>query len=82
MIAVLVDLSRISTYVATLTDGGFDPAGREGLLVLVGTVAALAGVLVATRFLGKVSIGGVRYSVAALMFIIGAALAAGLIGHG
>lgn len=82
MIAVLVDLSRLSTYAASLTSAGFDPLGREGVLVLAGTVAALAGVIVATRSVKKTTIAAVRYSVAALMLVIGAALATGLISHG
>ena len=79
MIAVIVDLTRLATYAATF-DGGFDPTEREGLMVLVGTLSAFVGAYVATRRLDKVTIGAVRYSVAALMFLIGLALAAGVIG--
>lgn len=80
MIAILVDLSRLTTYAAAFTATGHNPAGREGLLVLVGTLSAFVGAYVATRHLDKITIGAVRYSVAALMLFIGAALAAGLIG--
>ncbi len=80
MIAILVDLSRLTTYAASFTSIGLHPAGREALLVVVGTLSAFAGAFVATRNLGKVTIGAVRYSVAALMLVIGAALAAGLLG--
>ena len=79
MIAILVDVSRIATYAASFTAVGLKPVGREGLLVLVGTVSAFAGAYVATRHLDKITIGTVRYSVAALMLAIGAALAMGLI---
>lgn len=79
MIAVIVDLTRLTTY-ATTFDGGFDPARREGLMVLVGTLSAFLGAYVATRRLDKMTIGAVRYSVAGLMFVIGTALAAGMIG--
>ena len=51
-----------------------------GLLVLVGTLSAFAGAYVATRHLDKVTIGAGRYSVAALMLLIGAAMAAGILG--
>ena len=80
MIAVIVDLSRLATYAASFTAAGLNPAGREGLLVIVGTLAAFAGAYFATRHLEKVTIAAVRYSVAALMFVIGAALAAGVLG--
>ena len=80
MIAILVDLSRLTTYAASFTATGLKPAGREGLLMLVGTLSALAGAYVATRQLDKITIGSVRYSVAALMLAIGAALGVGMIG--
>jgi len=80
MIAVLVDLSRLATYAVSFTAAGLGPAGREGVLVVVGTLSAFAGAYVATRRLDKVAIGSVRYSVAALMLAIGLALAAGVLG--
>ncbi len=80
MIAILVDLSRLVTYAASFTEAGLNPGGREGLLVLVGTLSACAGAYVATRHLDKVTIATVRYSVAALMLVIGAALAMGIVG--
>ena len=80
MIAILVDLSRLTTYAASFTATGINPAGREGLLMLVGTLSAFGGAYVATRHLDKITIGSVRYSVAALMLVIGAALGVGMIG--
>lgn len=80
MIAILVDLARLSTYAATFTASGVTLAGRQGALVLVGTLAAFAGAYAATRHLDKLTIGAVRSAVAALMFVIGAAMVAGLIG--
>ena len=80
IIAILVDLSRLATYAASFTAAGLEPAGREGLLVVVGTLSAFAGAYVATRHLEKVTIGTVRYSVAGLMLVIGGALAVGAIG--
>ena len=80
MIAILVDLSRVTTYAASFGAAGIQPAGREGLLVGVGTLSAFAGALVATRFLDKLTIGLIRYTVAGLMLLIGSALSLGLIG--
>ena len=79
-IAILVDLSRLTTYAASFSATGLNPAGREGFLVLVGTLSAFAGAYVATRHLDKITIGTVRYSVAALMVVIGTALAVGVLG--
>ena len=73
MIAIVVDLSRLTTYAASFT-AGLDPSGREGHLVAVGTLSAFVGAYVATRRLEKITIGTVRYSVEALMFVIVAAL--------
>ena len=38
MIAILIDLSRLTTYAASFKAAGLNPAGREGLLVVVGTL--------------------------------------------
>lgn len=80
MIAILVDVSRLTTYAASFTTARLNPAGREGLLMLVGTLSAFTGAFVATRWLDKLTLGAVRYSVAALMIVIGAALVAGVLG--
>lgn len=80
MVAVLVDLSRLTTYAASFAAAGWNLEGRESLLVLVGTLAAFAGAFVGTRYLEKITIDIVRYSVAALMLAIGAALSVGALG--
>lgn len=80
MIAVLVDLSRLGTYAASFAGTALDPSGREGALVLVGTLSAFAGAYLATRHLDKLTIEGVRYAVAGLMFVIGGALVLGVLG--
>ena len=80
MIAVLVDLSRLTTYAASFSMAGLDLAGREGLLVLVGALSAFGGAIIATRYLDKLTIGAIRYGVATLMLAIGAALAIGVLG--
>lgn len=79
MIAILVDLSRLATYAGSFAVAGWQPAARNGLLMLVGTISAFIGAYTATRHLDRVTIGTVRHSVAALMFAIGGALAAGLL---
>lgn len=80
MIAILIDLSRISTYAAALSGADLNLAGREGLLMLAGTLAAFTGAYFGTRCLQKATIGSVRTIVAALMFLIGATLVLGFIG--
>jgi len=80
MIAVLVDLSRLAAYAASFRATGLNLVGREALLVGIGTLSAFAGAYFASRHLEKVTIGAVRYSVAALMLTIGAALAIGILG--
>jgi uncharacterized protein len=80
MIAILVDLARLSTYAASFSALGLNPAGREALLVGVGTLAAFAGAWAATRHLEKLTITAVRSVVAGLMCLIGLALCAGVLG--
>lgn len=80
MIAILVDVSRLTTYAASFTAAGLNPAGREGVLMLVGTLSAFAGAYFGTRRIEKLTVGSVRFGVAALMFLIGAALVAGVFG--
>ena len=80
MIAILVDVARLGTYWAAFRNAGLDPAGREGALMLVGTLAAFAGAWLGARHARKVTIASIRYTVAALMMAVGTALTAGLIG--
>ena len=80
MIAILVDLSRLSTYAASLQASGLNPAGREALLMGVGTISAVAATIVAARRIEKVTIASLRSIVAGLMLLVGAALVAGLLG--
>lgn len=80
MIAILVDVSRLATYAASFTEAGLSPDGHEVLLVAVATLSAFGGAYLATRRLEKITIGTVRYAVAALMLISGAALATGVAG--
>lgn len=80
MIAILIDLSRLGAYWAAFRAAGLHPAGREGLMVIVGTLAAALGAYVAARHAKTVTITGIRYGVAVLLMAIGAALVGGLVG--
>jgi uncharacterized protein len=79
LIAILIDLSRLPVYAITFADLG-QFGGREGALVAVATLCAFAGAYLGTRYLVKATIEIVRLTVAALMFLVGAALVAGIIG--
>jgi uncharacterized protein len=76
MIALLIDLSRLGAYAGTLSL----PRGREWLLVGVGAAAALGASFLLVRRIEKVTIEAVRTSVAALLLILGAAMALGWLG--
>ncbi len=80
MIAVLVDVSRLATYAASFRTAGPDFARREGLLILAGTLSAFVGAWAGARWIDRLTIAAIRYAVAALMLVIGAALVAGLLG--
>lgn len=80
MIALLVDVSRLGTYVAAFRRTGLDPHGREIVLVATATLAALLGAWLAARRIDKMTIGWIRNVVTGLMLLIGTALALGLIG--
>jgi uncharacterized membrane protein YfcA len=80
VIGFLVDLSRVSVYVAL-----FSTAGRrlEELsvwpLVITGSLAAFCGVLAGKQFLHKVTMSSVQTLVGALLFGVGIALVAGIL---
>lgn len=82
MIAILIDVSRLGTYAGVLGATVLNPYKLEGQLVAVGTVSAFIGAYVGSRHIQKVTIASVRYTVAALMLLIGAALATGVLGTG
>ena len=53
----------------------------SGIMTPAWTIlSAFAGAYVATRNIGKLTIGSVRYAVAGLMVLIGTALVAGVLG--
>lgn len=81
VIGFMVDLVRISTYAAVLVA---NPAGAAGLLdslplVLIGVLAAFAGVVFARRYLRKVTMGTIQTITGVLLIGIALGLAAGII---
>lgn len=80
IIAVLVDLARLPAYAAAFSEGGGQLAGRELRLMAAGVAAAFAGAWLGARYVEKTTIGVLRWVVAALMILVGAGLAAGLVG--
>lgn len=80
MVAVMVDFARLTTYAVSFTTAGLNPEGREGMLILVGSLSAFLGAYIATRYLHKTTISTVRNTMAALMLVIGFALCGGLLG--
>jgi len=80
VIGFLVDLTRIGVYLTLFAAVGTG-TGVFGAwpLVITGSLAAFCGVLVARRFLHKVTMKSVRTLVAILLFGVGAALLFGLI---
>jgi uncharacterized membrane protein YfcA len=78
VIGFLVDLTRISVYVALFTAAGGHVAGFGAWpLVLTGAVAAFCGVLLGKRYLHKVTMTSVQTLVGALLFGVGLALVTG-----
>lgn len=80
VIGFLVDLTRISVYVALFAAAGGNLADFGGWpLVITGSLAAFAGVLTGKRFLRKVTMKSVQTLVGVLLFGVGLALVAGVL---
>lgn len=78
--AVIVDSVRLLVYGAAFQSAGWASLhGHEGALVLAATLAAFAGSWLGKRLLKKVSLRFVQLTVAAMMAMIGAGLAAGIV---
>lgn len=80
MVAVIVDVARLITYGATFDAAALPLHGRTPLLVATGTLAAFLGAAIGARRIEKVTIGGIRIAVTALMLVIGAAMSLGIVG--
>lgn len=80
VIGFLVDLTRISVYLALFTSAG-GQLGDFGAwpLVVTGSLAAFCGVMTGKRFLHKVTMKSVQALVGMLLFGVGVALVFGLI---
>lgn len=80
VIGFLVDLTRISVYIALFTAVGGQVSSFEGWpLVITGAVSAFCGVLVGKRYLQKVKMTSVQNLVALLLFGVGLALVTGIL---
>lgn len=80
VIGFLVDLTRISVYVALFTAAGGQVREFAGWpLVMTGAVCAFCGVLLGKRFLHKVTMTSVQTLVGLLLFGVGLALVLGLL---
>jgi uncharacterized membrane protein YfcA len=82
VIALMVDLARVTVYVALFTaaDTGVDADYRAVWpLALSGALAAFCGVMLGKRYLHKVTMRSVRLLVGAMLFGVGFALLTGLL---
>jgi len=80
VIGFLVDLTRISVYVALFAAAGGNFADFGGWpLVITGSLAAFGGVMTGKRFLRKVTMKSVQTLVGILLFGVGLALVAGVL---
>lgn len=73
-IACMVDATRLAIYGKTL-----EQAGEHAGLLAVAGLSAFAGALLGKRLLHKVTIAALERGVAALLFVLGAAMALGCI---
>ena len=79
-IGFLVDLTRISVYVALFTAAGGHVSEFSGWpLVITGAISAFCGVLLGRRFLHKVKMTSVQTLVGVLLFGVGVALVTGIL---
>jgi uncharacterized membrane protein YfcA len=80
VIGFLVDLTRISVYVALFTAAGGHVTEFHGWpLVLTGALSAFCGVLLGKRYLHKVTMTSIQTLVGVLLFAVGLALVTGVL---
>ena len=80
VIGFLVDLTRISVYVALFAAAGGNLSEFGGWpLVITGSLAAFCGVMTGKRFLHKITMKSVQTLVGILLFGVGLALVAGVL---
>ncbi|MFN3890370.1 MAG: TSUP family transporter [Beijerinckiaceae bacterium] len=80
LVSIFIDLARVPTYFGTFAVSSAELGERQKWLIAVGSVAAFAGAWLGSRYLKKATMDVVRLTVAGLMFLIGSALALGVIG--
>ena len=80
VIGFLVDLTRLSVYVALFTAAG-GHLNEFGVwpLVITGALSAFCGVLLAKRFLHKVTMTSIQTLVGLLLFAVGLSLVTGIL---
>jgi len=80
VIGFMVDLTRISVYVALFSAAGGKVGDFEGWsLVIAGSVAAFSGVLIAKRYLQRITMTSIQTLVGVLLFVVGLALLTGVL---
>jgi uncharacterized membrane protein YfcA len=80
VIGFMVDLTRISVYVALFTAAGGQLSEFSGwILVVTGAVSAFCGVMLGKRFLHKVTMTSIQTLVGILLFGVGLALVTGVL---
>lgn len=80
VIGFMVDLSRVSVYVAMFAVAGRKPGEFAAWpLVITGSLAAFCGVMVGKRYLQKVRMKSVQTLVGVLLFAVGLALISGIL---
>ncbi len=80
VIGFLVDMTRISVYVALFTAAGGQVSEFSGWpLVMTGAISAFCGVLLGKRFLHKVTMTSIQTLVGILLFAVGIALVTGVL---
>jgi hypothetical protein len=77
--AVIVDISRLLVYGFTFFEKDFRLLSQQGghYLVLAGTFAAFTGSFIASRFLEKITLQGLKIFIAVMLMIIAFALGLG-----
>ena len=79
--AVIVDISRLAVYGTTFLRGDFAVLREQGVsgLVAAGTLSALIGSLAGFRLFKKMTLRTLRAFVAAMLFVLAAALGFGIV---
>ena len=79
--AVIVDISRLTTYGVTYFSGHFEILKDSGIagLVAVGTIAAFAGSFIGSRLVKKITMRSIQILVGLLLLLVSLLLGTGII---